>query len=800
MKATRLLAPFAALALAGSPLAAQLVQGTEPVPHGPKGGGAESIVVNQLDSSEILVTRWEHEVAYGYRLWRSTDSGLSFEPLLPASLPDEVRNLQVDPRDLSGQTLYGTSNDSVVRSVDFGQTWTDLGVVASGGLKGVLLPADGSSIYAYTYRTLLRSADGGATWVELPFTGPDGASEMAVAPSNEDVLYMGASNGLWKSVDAGASWYQPNPSFGEWVKAVGVHPMMPDVVFVGTTTCCSDPADQGVWRSFDGGATMTLTAPVPEYGTANFIEFDPSGAYLRVAMLPNIVASADLGGTWTADYSAFHELGVTPNDLGYDAAGNVYMVADSNAFPAPVGGGLYRQDVGGSTWTHLGFSSVTVRDVAVAEPGGDRYAAAGAIFRADPGADFEQLPALQNEITSIAVDPNDPTRLIAATMGGNNNLSMFSVETTGNTALSVYSQYGSGAVQDIAIDPNDPSKMVAAKEGLGWGVEGILYSSSGGLGWDKLSSTMEWGAREVAYDPHTPGRVLALMDGPAMSVSLDSGATWSAPTALWVGGGRAAGLELDPFVAGVIYAGDETGGLHRSDDDGATWISLGVGMQRASEIEMHPEMPGLLWVSDDTGQILVSGDRGARWRNGSTVPGGSDATALALDTADGSLLYGTTNASTWVQPQASPYVKLGAGTPGTGGFVPRLWAEGGLPEMTAGAPGWGIGGDLAVGFDGSNNDGLVVPVMGFGSLPFETAGGTWYVDLFTLPWAMLPATVALGTPGAGGTGSWFQSIPLLPDPTLVGGQVVFQALVRDSGASDPDMWVFSDALKVTLVP
>jgi hypothetical protein len=65
---------------------------------------------------------------------------------------------------------------------------------------------------------------------------------------------------------------------------------------------------------------------------------------------------------------------------------------------------------------------------------------------------------------------------------------------------------------------------------------------------------------------------------------------------------------------------------------------------------------------------------------------------------------------------------------------------------------------------------------------------------------MLPPVVASGTPGAPGDGAWLLPIPLAADPTLVGGTLAFQAVALDAGAIDPDGFVLTDGLRVTLVP
>jgi hypothetical protein len=693
-------------------------------------------------------------------------------------------------------------------------------------LRGFLLPrfVDGSVpspvnsdyLYAWTYDDLLRSSDNGATWTAIPFEGdpildpgPSGPVA-AVAPSQHGVLYAGNNDGLWKSSDFGDTWIQCDPTFDQFIREVVVNPLSENIVHVGISACCvNDPSENGIWHSLDGGLTISKTITDPPSVSSTFLlRYDDSGTWLWYGNGGDMWATADLGTSWFGDNTAFPlPYGVLANDIAFDAAGNVMLAASSNAFPAPSGGGLYWQPAGvPGPWTHINFPNANVADVAVSAPGGTRFGAAGGIHEATPGSDFalagiDEIAGLT--IDAMAVDPTDPTRLIVAGLGGIQKVTMFSVDTVADTALQVYFQYSTGPVEDIAFDPNDPTKAVAAKDGgSGWGQVGLLYATAGGLSWNEPAATIGWSAREVAFDPSTPGRVLALIDGPAISESLDSGITWSAPTAPWVGGGQATCLEFDEIVPGLLYAGDEGNGLWRSEDGGTSWTQIAAGgLHSDSEVEVHPEFPGHLWVSTGAGQIYVSGDRGASWQLTVALPGGSDCTAMALDTADGSLLFGTTADSAWSMPLATPYLNLGGGSPGTGGFVPRLWAEGSLPRMTSGSPGFTIAGDRVVGFDGGNPSlpGIVVPVLGFASFPVPFIGGTWHPSIL-LPTVQLPAVLAVGTPGVGGTGSWSLPVPLPADPSLAGGLLVFQCVILDDGAAFDPQYVLSDAISVLLIP
>lgn len=120
---------------------------------------------------------------------------------------------------------------------------------------------------------LFRSDDRGRSWVKTPFKEISGADangdgkfanqKMAVDPFNPDIVYVGTpSNGVWRTFDAGATWQQ--------IREIppGTNPGSAGIVFDphsgktnGRTNTIYVPSfGQGVWRSTDAGATWAQIA------------------------------------------------------------------------------------------------------------------------------------------------------------------------------------------------------------------------------------------------------------------------------------------------------------------------------------------------------------------------------------------------------------------------------------------------------------------------------------------------------------------------------------------------------------
>jgi hypothetical protein len=459
------------------------------------------------------------------------------------------------------------------------------------------------------------------------------------------------------------------------------------------------------------------------------------------------------------------------------------------------GGGLYRMPAGvPSTWEHVAFLTSPIPDVAIASPGGLRVIGFGnVVYSAPQGADVSPTSMSLIETRAVAIDPDDSTRWLAGGVGAFlDNAQMHVLSNNGASFVRTYERFGAGTVQVVEYDPFNSDLVLVGIFPGGFGNEAIIISGSSGNSWFEVPGTAGWATRDIAYDPINRGHVLQLSDNNQWASSLDGGVNWSPLQPAWPATGPAAFLEFDPFQAGVLYRGDAGSGLWRSDDGGATWSSLGVALDADSSILLHPQFPDLMWVANAAGKLLISTDRGASFQVALDMPQDSVGASMALDLSSGSMLIGTSNASTWELPGASPAVVLGDGTPGSGGLVPRHFPVGGLPQIGNGN--YALAGDDIVG------SAVVVPVVGFGEFPFAFAGGTVWVDLFFNPYLLLPTQIASGVAGVAGDGDFTAPLPLPANPSLVGANLVSQfAVVGDPGAADPSGYVLSDALRVTVL-
>ena len=119
---------------------------------------------------------------------------------------------------------------------------------------------------------------------------------MAIAPSNQDVLYLGTGepmharasthgNGVWKSTDAGKTWTNVGLTKSYFIPKVEVDFKNPDIVYVAAEGKLYDnemDCERGLYKSTDGGKTWANVFPVKDRGVADFV-IDPRNSNVIIA-------------------------------------------------------------------------------------------------------------------------------------------------------------------------------------------------------------------------------------------------------------------------------------------------------------------------------------------------------------------------------------------------------------------------------------------------------------------------------------------------------------------------------------
>jgi photosystem II stability/assembly factor-like uncharacterized protein len=324
-----------------------------------------------------------------------------------------------------------------------------------------------------------------------PFRGGR-AVAVAGVPGDSTTFYFGAVNGgIWKTTDAGTVWTpildgQPVGSIG----AIAVALSDPKTIYAGTGE--SDirsnlSSGNGIYKSVDGGSTWAHIG-LEDTRQISRIVVDPQNANivyvgaLGHAYGPNeqrgVYKSVDGGMHWTRVLDQGSEIGIS--DLAISSgnpqllfAGTWHTHRPPWSTYAPIdgpGGGLYRSQDAGETWSRLSGNGLPEGDwgrigVDVAPDGKRVYALIQAkkpaLYRSDDGGNTWILENADPRLTSrawyfnsITIDPHNPDVIYIP------NVALYRSEDGGKTISVVRGAPGGDDYHQIWVDPKNSASMV----------------------------------------------------------------------------------------------------------------------------------------------------------------------------------------------------------------------------------------------------------------------------------------------------------------------------------------------------
>ena len=244
--------------------------------------------------------------AAGGGIWKSGNNGITWKPIFDdkdiiafgmlAIAPSDTNVIYAGTGEPNSRNTIEPGN-GMYKSTDGGTHWTHVGLVNSQHIGRIVVdPRNANTVYVAALgpawksggeRGLYKTTDGGATWklIKAPANDKTGAIDVAIDPSNPDVLYMsmweryrtpyslnsgGVGSGLFKSTDAGNTWTEiKGNGYPEGPKGrigIAISRSNPQVVYAlteassvepGPVRFQRNPAANGLYRSADGGKTWT---------------------------------------------------------------------------------------------------------------------------------------------------------------------------------------------------------------------------------------------------------------------------------------------------------------------------------------------------------------------------------------------------------------------------------------------------------------------------------------------------------------------------------------------------------------
>ncbi|HYN07303.1 MAG TPA: hypothetical protein VES67_07940 [Vicinamibacterales bacterium] len=554
-------------------------------------------------------------------VFKTTNGGATFTPVF-----DAQRKLTI------GAIAVAPSNSKIV--------W-----VGTGDTRGARSSYPGDGVY--------KSVDAGETWTNMGLSDSHHISRVVIHPTNPDIVYVGVmghlysaneERGVFKTTDAGKTWKRAlfvNDKLG--VVDLVINPRNPNILYAATYDMQRTPwmnrnagPDSGIHKTIDGGTTWTKLAGGLPTGRIGKIGLDiyPGN--------PEILYAAVINAN----------PGPTPGTPGGCTGGQRAGL---------IGGELYRSDNGGRVWTKMnaaeddmspkgsgyigsgdedcdGFTQVRV------DPSNDQNVFmvsnsllsstdAGKTWRGGGGTRPAGLfPNIFGDVRTFWIDPQNSDRMIIGDDGG------FNLSNDGGMSSDHISHLPVGEPYAVGFDMEDPYNIYASlqdhEDWKGPSIGPMGYTSL--LDWVAISSgdgmhtrvdpddprwaytTSEWGGvfrtdqklgYRVAIRPTRPGG-----GAPYRSI-------WGTP------------LHVSPHNGSVIYTGGEV--LLKSVDRGDHWTEISADLSTAdpaklapstergvqpprywfaiSTISESPVTAGVIWVGTSDGKVHVTKNAGGAW-------------------------------------------------------------------------------------------------------------------------------------------------------------------------------------------
>lgn len=598
-------------------------------------------------------------------VWKTTNNGVTFEPLSDDQPTMIVGDIAVDPQ--NPKTIWvgtGENNSSrssygglgIYRTDDGGETWAFKGLEDADRVGRLLVdPRDSKRVYVavlgklYTaggQRGVYRTTDGGDTWSQV--LAPEGGEmtgfiDLVQDPKNPDVLYAaawersrrpwdfvegGAGSGIYKTTDGGDTWKRLEGGLpqGEHVGRIGLAlaASQPETIYAALDNQEELPEDQ-----WDLGASPVTPKRLRKMSKEEFLAQDPEA-------IEDFIRGNDLD--ITLDAKKLIKM-VKDDEITLEQILEEVSDANANLFNTDIRGlEIWRSDDGGETWART--HEEPIREVVYTY-----------------GYYFAQ----------IRVSPTDPERVY--TVG----VPIVTSGDGGKTFESIQDRDVHVDYHAMWIDPNFTDRVMVGNDG------GLDMSYDGGKSWIKLDSQPVGQFYAIELDNAKPYNIY----GGLQDNGVYKGSSRSIPAVNeWqvVGGGDGMYVEVDPrdyttywgFQFGFYFrtGGGDGGGrgrgsrggsvrprdalgdpalrynwmtpillsdhnpdilyfganmFYRSMDQGTTWTAISDDLTRSEKrgdvpfatittIAESPEQFGLLWAGTDDGLVWMSEGGGIDWK------------------------------------------------------------------------------------------------------------------------------------------------------------------------------------------
>ncbi|HVZ41529.1 MAG TPA: hypothetical protein VHI13_19770 [Candidatus Kapabacteria bacterium] len=594
------------------------------------GGRINSIACHPTDGKTVYIGAADGGV------WKSTDRGESWSPIMDFENAISMGAIAIDPR--NPNTVYAGSGEmssnidayngaGLFKSVNGGSTWRPIGLTNVGAFSKVVVhPANSNLIFAGATKNnsgLYRSEDGGNTWSR---TFTDAVSDVTVNPSNQNQLWIATmSKGVYRSDDGGKTWVEKNVDLGQIGNTKGrtsvqCAPSNPSVLYAlihetnGTGTTATNFAR--IYKSTNSGDTWVTVYSGQDFlnlGSStqgwynNVLVVKPNDPNTCVAAGISIVRTTDGGNNWyyinsygggNAPHPDHHALAIDPANTDV-----IYLGND---------GGMYRSDDNGTTYAKKSSGLAITQFYAMAV---DQSKPATTYGGTQDNGTVSSASNFAGNVLGgdgfyVCVDYTNPNLIYAENPNGD----LRRIDLNGSTVSimnGINPNDSASWSAPLVMDPSTPSTL--------WHGRHTIYATfDQGNSWVASNLTLQGQSSAIGISPVNTSVIYAGSDRGEIFVSQDGGDHWDDRTTA-PGSPNRAITDFAPSrtKAGTVYmtvSGFYSGHVFKSADFGETWTDISGELPDIpmNAIALHPDDENIIYVGSDIG-MFISTDGGKSW-------------------------------------------------------------------------------------------------------------------------------------------------------------------------------------------
>lgn len=658
-------------------------------------GRIADIAINPSDPSQ-----WYVAVGSG-GVWKTDNASTTWKPIFDDQPSYSIGCVSIDPSNHSviwigtGENVGGRHvgyGDGVYRSADGGASWKNMGLKKSHHISKIIIHPKNSNIVWVAAqgplwskggeRGLYKTTDGGKKWKKV--LGDDkwvGVTDILIDPRNPDQLYAatwqrhrnvaaymggGPGSGIHRSSDGGETWEKLSNGLPDSNMAkigLAISPQNPDVIYAAIEL---DRTTGGVYRSAYRGSSWTKQSDAvsgatgPHYYQELYASPHKFDRLYLVDMRMQI--SNDGGKTFTRMKEQFKHS---------DNHALAFRLDDPDYLLVGTDGGLYESFDLAENWRYVANLPVTqFYKVAVDDAvpfyniygGTQDNATQGGPSRTTWSLGIDNSDwflTLGGDGHQPATEPGNPDIVYSESQQG----FLSRIDLTTGEMLLIQPQPEAGESYErfnwdspILVSPHSPTRIYFASHR-------VWRSDNRGDSWTAISGDLTRNQERVT---------LPIMDQ-----------TWSWDSPWDVGAmsnyNTITSLAESPLQEGLIYAGNDDGLIHVTEDGGQKWRKIEVGdlpgvpaTAFVNDIKADLYDANTVYVALDNHKfgdlkpyLLKSTDKGKKWRSiRGNIPNRTLVWRIVQDHVNSNLLFVATEFSIYFTIDGGKkWIKLAGGVP-----------------------------------------------------------------------------------------------------------------------------------------